>query len=68
MPIHEDIRMIGYFINCTARLYGSKTVDVDAFIDNLITFEDYSGISASRGFAILLQGQAAKRWQGRLTF
>uniref|UniRef100_A0A6P7H3E9 Activity-regulated cytoskeleton associated protein 1-like n=1 Tax=Diabrotica virgifera virgifera TaxID=50390 RepID=A0A6P7H3E9_DIAVI len=57
----------GNFVKCTARFDGTVNADVEAFLDNVITFKDCSQISdenALRGLSMLLNGSAATWWQG----
>lgn len=57
----------GSFAKCTARFNGSDTADVDAFLDNVLTYKDICNVSdenALRGISMLLEGQASTWWVG----
>lgn len=57
----------GSFVKCTARFSGSENSDVDAFLDNVLTFKDCTRVTdenAIRGLSMLLEGTAATWWQG----
>lgn len=55
------------FSRCTFRFDGNKTSDVEAFIDVIITYKDYTNITnetALKSLPILLTDLAATWWQG----
>ncbi|XP_050505255.1 activity-regulated cytoskeleton associated protein 2-like [Diabrotica virgifera virgifera] len=62
--------MTGNFVKCTARFDGSEHANVEAFLDNILTFKECTYVSddnALRGLSImsmLLNGTAATWWQG----
>lgn len=60
-------QILGSFAKCTARFNGSETSDVDAFLDNVLTYKDICNVSnenALRGISMLLEGQASTWWIG----
>ncbi|KAJ3652370.1 hypothetical protein Zmor_018343 [Zophobas morio] len=60
-------RSAGSFAKCSARFNESDDADVEAFVDNIITYKDCTNISdenALRGLSMLLESSAATWCQG----
>lgn len=66
-PTGLPSQSIGSFAKCTARFNGFESSDVDAFLDNVLTYKDICNVSdenALRGISMLLEGQASTWWIG----
>ncbi|XP_050516334.1 activity-regulated cytoskeleton associated protein 2-like [Diabrotica virgifera virgifera] len=59
--------MTGNFVKCTARFDGSEHANVEAFLDNILTFKECTHVSddnSLRRLSMLLKGTVATWWQG----